>query len=108
MKIEFLMEGIEPTEELLLEVLSRGICSVLFTKVNGEEKTMLCTRIMEMVPLESRPKGTGREKKGIINVWDLKAEAWRSFRYDNVILVRDALDEYGAFVDEKLFGSEKE
>ena len=45
---------------------------------------MTCTKITDMIPEGSRPKTDKKAKEGTVTVWDLKAQGWRSFRYDRV------------------------
>lgn len=77
------------TKEQMLEQLTAGICVVKFTKINGEERKMLCTRDIDLVEKfgnDAVPKGTGRsEPDDQVRVFDLNAEAWRSFKVDRVI-----------------------
>lgn len=75
------------TRDEMLDQLTGRICRVLFTKKNGEERDMLCTRNMVAIPSSHHPKGADtKENDEVISVYDVKAEGWRSFRVDNVIL----------------------
>ncbi len=66
--------------------LSQGLCEVTFTKINGDERIMTCTTDIDVIPVDNRPKGTGKVNKESTNisVWDIKAEGWRSFKSENV------------------------
>lgn len=82
------LKGI-PTREVLLELLSNEIVQVTFDKLNGDERTMSCTLRSNYLPEAKRDdplsqtKIRNLEEKTIV-VWDINAEAWRSFRYDRV------------------------
>lgn len=72
--------------EGLLERLSEGTCSVTFTKVDGTERTMKCTKNFDLIPSDKVPSGTGTvAKQGVISVFDIEANGWRSFRPESVI-----------------------
>ena len=77
------MKGI-PEEKELVEALQKAVFEITFNKLDGEERIMTCTKITYMIPEESRPKTDKKAKEGTVTVWDLKAQGWRSFRYDRV------------------------
>lgn len=81
------MKGI-PTEIKLREYLSTGVLIVTFNKLDGDERVMTCTNNPENIPEESRPKTETKTKEGLVNVWDLNAKGWRSFKYDRVTKVQ--------------------
>lgn len=66
--------------------LKNGVCRVIFTKKNGEERDMTCTLDMSYVPESQHPKGTAGYVKNeeTISVYDMKAEGWRSFKVENI------------------------
>lgn len=70
----------------LKEELSKRNVSVRFTKKNGEERLMECTRNMDSVPPSKWPKGTHllADTEGTLRVFDVKAQDWRSFIIANV------------------------
>lgn len=75
------------TYDEMLDQLTDRICRVLFTKKNGEQRDMLCTRNMSAIPKAHTPKGIEvSENTEVIKVYDVKAEGWRAFRVENVIL----------------------
>jgi hypothetical protein len=77
------LKGI-PTEEQLNQMLREQFLTVTFLKLDGDRRVMTCTKSQSVIPEASLPK-TGREPKpGTINVWDVNAKGWRSFRYDRV------------------------
>ena len=85
---EFLDEKIAslkqiPTKENLIQTLKEDIVWVTFTKLNGDERIMKCTKNYSHIPEEFQPK-TDKDLTSTVNVWDLNAQGWRSFRYDRV------------------------
>lgn len=68
----------------LLESLSEGRVTVLFTKKNGTDRTMICTRNIDMIDEEYHPKGTMIESDNNIRAFDLEKNGWRSFNFDTV------------------------
>jgi len=82
-------------KETITENLHRGICTVTFTKVNGESRTMQCTLHPDYLPeprlLKEDPDrdlledGTDRtQDPNTLPVWDVESKGWRSFRFDSV------------------------
>lgn len=69
-------------ESTLRDLLKEHNMKVLFTKANGKPRVMLCTRKPDILP---EIKGTGRVYEGVIPVFDLEAQDWRSFRVDSVV-----------------------
>lgn len=69
------------------ELLRSNIVEVTFTKVNGEKRVMQCTLIESYLPPPSGETQENTEKTSDTSmpVWDIGANGWRSFRYDNVI-----------------------
>lgn len=77
------LKGI-PTEEELTNQLRTQVMKVTFLKLDGEQRIMTCTKSMNYIPEAKRPKSVKESKAGTVNVWDLTAQDWRSFRYDRV------------------------
>ncbi len=73
---------------------NNNIVIVTFTKKDGSERVMKCTKSMDLIPPDKHPKplAEGEEPKPVsdvvCNVWDLEKGGWRSFRYDSVISVK--------------------
>jgi hypothetical protein len=75
------------------KMLQEHVCEVTFTKKNGDERIMICTLMPEFLPVHETntdnpidfPKYNEPLVNGIYTVWDLEADAWRSFRADSVI-----------------------
>jgi hypothetical protein len=77
------------TREDMLVHLRSGVCRVVFTKVNGEERDMRCTLVRDMIPNDYAPKTTHDDDAvqpslDVIRVFDLNAGGWRSFKVANV------------------------
>ncbi len=78
--------------EYLKTMISNEVVRVRFTKRDGTERTMLCTRSMELIPEENHPKGTNiKENHDVLRVWSADDEGWRSFRYDSILGVVPAM-----------------
>jgi hypothetical protein len=84
------LKGI-PTRQELLELLADEIVDVTFDKLSGDERTMKCTLIPEMLPEAQRDDKLSQTKirnleDKVFVVWaiDIEPPAWRSFRYDRV------------------------
>jgi glutaredoxin len=77
---------VDPVETALNEGLT---LSVVFTKLDGTERTMLCTKNSQIIserytPEEKKTDRVYRESEGVARVFDLEKNDWRSFRYDSV------------------------
>ena len=70
--------------EILVEGLKRNLMKVVFTKVNGEERTMLCTLHESVLPESSVTESTKKVNPDTISVWDIDNTGWRSFRIDSI------------------------
>ena len=77
------MKGI-PTQDDLVSTLQEKTAVVTFLKLDGDERIMTCTKSLKIIPEESHPKTDEKVKEGNVNVWDLNAKGWRSFKYDRV------------------------
>jgi hypothetical protein len=80
-----------PTREELLEILSKEVVDLTFTKLNGDERTMKCSLIPSMLPPAQRDDKLSQTKirnleDKVIVVWmvDNDKSGWRSFRYDRL------------------------
>lgn len=76
----------EIKKEELLELLTNGEVSVTFTKADGTDRVMRCTKWMELIPTENHPKteSTGVNTSDNITVFDLEKGGWRSFNITKV------------------------
>lgn len=73
------------TKEQLLASLKLNTLEVSFEKADGSNRKMICTLDESIVP-----DSPDKENKLLnlnesqIRVWDIEANAWRSFRYDSI------------------------
>ena len=71
--------------------LKNGICSVVFEKVNGEQRQMNCTLSANHLPVsvdkgyEDSESVSRRISEETIPVWDVALQEWRSFRVHSVL-----------------------
>jgi len=67
--------------EITEQYLKNGeTITVTFTKKDGTERVMLCTRNMAAIPEDKHPKGEGKTKAAhLIVAFDLDKGEWRSF-----------------------------
>lgn len=73
-------------QEMLTE-LRAGVCTVVFTKANGEERTMKCTLADSNIPEKDRPQSEGHgwsEDVTAIRCFDVQKQAWRAFKPETV------------------------
>tara|TARA_B100001093_G_C26605780_1_gene917938 strand:+ start:642 stop:893 length:252 start_codon:yes stop_codon:yes gene_type:complete len=79
--IEMMTEQL--TRDYMISELQKRVCRVIFTKVNGEERDMMCTLIEKVLP---PMKGTERQKnEQVIRAYDTLKGEFRSFRVENVL-----------------------
>lgn len=73
--------------EEVITCLQEGIVEVKFTKVNGEERTMLATLNMNLIPmdLQSTAENARKSNPNVQCVYDVEADGWRSFRWNSLI-----------------------
>lgn len=83
------LKGI-PTEEELSKTLRERVLKITFLKLDGDQRVMSCTKNWNLIPENKRPVTTKESKPGTINVWDVHADGWRSFKYDRVQKVEPA------------------
>jgi len=67
--------------------LNEGVVTVIFTKKDGTERTMICTTRPNLIPSGSLATSDKPRKPNpaIQTVWDLQKRAWRSFRWDSIL-----------------------
>lgn len=75
-------------------LLHEGLVLIEFTKTNGETRVMSCTlneglgaRFTSVSHLQENAGGgqaVRKQNDDVCAVWDVKAEAWRSFRWSNL------------------------
>ena len=68
--------------------LKRGKFLVDFTKVNGDQRKLLCTLSQKFMPRAefnvSRASAKRQKPTETLSVWDLESESWKSFRINSV------------------------
>jgi hypothetical protein len=70
-------------------MLYGGEMTVVFTKKDGTERSMLCTLEESQIPIDKLPKNTGKPKSDdAMAVFDIEKQEWRSFRFDSVKEIR--------------------
>ena len=76
------------TKEEMKKALYEGVCTVVYQKLNGEERTMQCTLDPQVLPTPvasdeeiNRNRAPNEE---VQVVWDIEANGWRSFRVDSI------------------------
>lgn len=80
------------TREEIQETLRTGAHIVIFTKVDGTQREMICTLDQDFLPeMEEKDGEKKKERKineEVLPVYDLQKKGWRSFRIDSVIEVK--------------------
>ena len=76
----------------LKTMLSEGLVTFTFKKVNGEIRTATGTRILKPhiamgFTDADMPKGSRKEIPGVVAFWDIDKGAWRSVREDSIISI---------------------
>ena len=72
------------TKDEMKQALAKGVCTVVFQKLNGEERTMHCTTNTEFMPEEKKPRASIDGREHVITAFDVTKQDWRSFRVDSV------------------------
>ena len=71
-------------------LLKSRVCKVVFEKMDGSERTMICTLREDHLPETDQTKKTQKKPSTeVIPVWDVESSGWRSFRVDRVIEVSE-------------------
>ena len=70
------------------ELLRHNYCAFEFQKVDGTIRDMKCTLKVDDLPEEFTSSETSNSKPGLLVVWDIEKEGFRSLRYDSVIKFR--------------------
>lgn len=79
-------------KQQILDALHGGTLKLSFKKINGDIREMVCTLNPELLPpvpvVEATDKPKPERKKNPDNqsVWDIDKQAWRSFKWENVIV----------------------
>jgi hypothetical protein len=77
----------EAERDFMDSCLMRGVVSVRFTKADGSERLMRCTKDFDLIPLDQHPVGTGDTPVPVDleKVFDLDIQEWRSFKPSRVL-----------------------
>ncbi len=70
--------------EILVEGLKKNVMRITFTKVNGDERVMLCTLHDSILPEQPISEIKKKVNPDTLSVWDLDNNGWRSFRLDSI------------------------
>lgn len=76
--------------EDIVSLLQKNILTIKFTKRDGSEREMLCTLMDEYIPPVS---GTSVPRDGLVTVFDLEIDEWRSIRLDSIKEIYNDLGE---------------
>ena len=76
------------SQEDIMSRLQSGKTEVFFTKVNGSIRHMICTLNPSLAPKILLTKGQ-QSAEGVVAVWDLEKNAWRSFRVESVVYLSE-------------------
>jgi len=84
--LEEICDEFEAGKTELRENLHKGLVKVVFVKKDGTDRTMMATLNEDLIPEDKKPKGTGKkvDNGNTFAVYDVEADAWRSFNYDTV------------------------
>lgn len=80
------------SKEELEKMLSTGISKIVFTKLDGTVREMVCTRDTTVMPADMIPS-TGKaplnrvKSATTISVYDINEDGWRSFIVENLISI---------------------
>lgn len=91
-------KDIQLVKDLLYPLLRNEILIVEFRKIDGKMRKMECTRnsayfekhlpdYTDIDPTTMTVAVPSHKNPDVCKVWDMKKEAWRSFRFDSVISV---------------------
>jgi hypothetical protein len=72
------------TKDEMKAAIAKNVCTVVFTKLNGEERTLHCTSNTEFMPEDHRPRASVNGREDVIAAYDVVNKGWRSFRIDSV------------------------
>ena len=91
------LKGI-PTKADLKNLLGQNVVVVDFNKISGDKRVMTCTLREDMKPRATKDDTLSQKKvremsDAVVNVWDVNAQGWRSFRYDRINAV-EIVEEY--------------
>ena len=86
--LDLVGETVQERSNWLKGVLTKNVCDVTFTKVNGETRTMPCTLKSSSLPPAPVKESKKAPNPDTLSVWCVDKKEWRSFRVMNVTEVR--------------------
>jgi hypothetical protein len=74
----------------LKESLHQGICEITFEKVDGSIRTLKGTLKGDYIPqrVESKSEKKRKDIQGVIPVYSIDDNGWRSFKEDSILSYR--------------------
>ena len=73
------------TKTSLKELLKTNVVSINFKKVDGTDRTILCTLKEDELPKAENKEPKKAVNESVLPVWDLEKKSFRSFRVDSVV-----------------------
>jgi len=85
--VKFTDETIDERRTVLRNLLTEGVYTVTFNKVNGETRAMPCTLKSDLLPAQQFVGDKPERKENVENlsVWCTDKDGWRSFKLANVV-----------------------
>lgn len=85
----------EEFRQLIKSSLQKGQTTVVFEKIDGTQRTMVCTLDPSLLPVvevseDAAPKKERKPNPEVQVAFDIEKQEWRSFRYDKIISVEIA------------------
>lgn len=78
----------QESKDWLKGLLKETTVGITFTKVDGTERDMRCTLNEKVIPAlnveQTASTKKHQETEGVLRVWDVDKESWRSFRWDSI------------------------
>jgi hypothetical protein len=74
-----------PDRSAMVATLKTSICKIRFVKKDGTIRTMLATLQDSELPPATGTGGTRASNPGVLPVYDMEAQGWRSFRIDSLV-----------------------
>ena len=69
--------------EELRNMLKSGTVSFVYTKKDGSTREATGTTLLDIIPEDNHPKGTGKTNEDLVNYFDTDKQGWRSFHRDS-------------------------
>ena len=92
-RIDWTDENTKTWLDSLMKFKGTKSVEITFKKVDGSLRVMNCTLNPELLPKQTEPTPGSEVKERKVNpdvkpVFDMDAQAWRSFRWDSIISVK--------------------